>query len=167
VSAALPASAGPPIEGWTVRRADRDDVEAVVTAVSALLRELNGKRPPRDAMRAAAETLVEDEQAGLILLCESESGALVGVLAASWQAAIHAGGRYGLVQDLWVDVAWRGRAVGSGLLDALRRAALRREILRVEVGLPRESFARIGRTSAFYRSNGFEPVGARMRLTLT
>ena len=37
---------------------------------------------------------------------------------------------------------------------------------RVEVGLPRESFAGIRATEAFYLRNGFEPLGPRMRRML-
>ena len=37
---------------------------------------------------------------------------------------------------------------------------------RVEVGLPRESFPAIDATAAFYRANGFEALGPRMRRAL-
>ncbi len=38
---------------------------------------------------------------------------------------------------------------------------------RIEVGLPRETFAAIGATEAFYRVNGFEHLGPRMRRLLS
>jgi hypothetical protein len=36
-------------------------------------------------------------------------------------------------------------------------------VSRIEVGLPKESFAAIRATEAFYLDNGFERLGPRMR----
>ena len=93
----------------------------------------------------------------------ASGGAIVGVLGASWQSAIHIPGRYALIQDLWVHPSWRGAGVGGGLLAALFELARRAGIACVEVGLPRERFAGLAATEAFYLANGFTPLGARMR----
>jgi GNAT superfamily N-acetyltransferase len=93
-------------------------------------------------------------------------GEIVGVLGASWQTAIHVPGRYALIQDLWVHPSWRGRAIGSGLLAALLRIARGLRIARAEVGLPREGYARLSATEAFYLDHGFTPLGTRMRRSL-
>jgi GNAT superfamily N-acetyltransferase len=95
-----------------------------------------------------------------------DGGTIVGVLAASWQHAIHVPGRYGTIQDLWVHPEWRSRAIGCDLIEAFCDLARREGAKRLEVGLPRESFARIGATEAFYRANGFEHLGPRMRRKL-
>ena len=73
---------------------------------------------------------------------------MLGVLGASWQTAIHAPGVYALIQDLWVHSDWRSRSVGSSLLIALFEVVRSREITRIEVGLPRESFAHFTATEA-------------------
>ncbi len=152
--------------GLRVRAAQHDDVQAVAAAVSQLLLELGGTPPPLPAMEAAAGEIVRDHAVGAVLIAEAE-GALVGVLAASWQTAIHVPGRYGLIQDLWVDPALRSQAVGAALIDALCRLAREHGVKRLEVGLPREHFAAIGPTVAFYRREGFTPLGQRMRKALT
>ncbi|MGH2854974.1 MAG: GNAT family N-acetyltransferase [Solirubrobacteraceae bacterium] len=92
--------------------------------------------------------------------------AVIGVLGVSWQTAIHAAGPYVLIQDLWVHPDWRGRGVGGGLLEALYALAHEREITRAEVGLPPARFAGLPATEAFYRDQGFAPLGARMRRVL-
>jgi GNAT superfamily N-acetyltransferase len=94
-------------------------------------------------------------------------GSLVGVLSMSWQCAIHTPGRYALIQDLWVRPGWRGSGVGAGLLAALFALARERGVPRVEVGLPRESFAAVAATEAFYVANGFTGLGPRMRRDMT
>ena len=58
-------------------------------------------------MRTAARALLEHPESGVVLVADAD-GEIVGVLAASWQTAIHVAGRYGLIQDLWVHPGWRG-----------------------------------------------------------
>jgi GNAT superfamily N-acetyltransferase len=159
----LPPTAG---QQWQVRPAAHGDVEAVAVTVRELLLELDGRPPALAAMQAAARTLIESPWAGVVLVAEADGG-LVGVLGASWQMAIHVPGSYALIQDLRVAPAWRGRQVGAGLLAVLFELARAKRFARVEVGLPRESFARFAATEAFYLGNGFTPNGPRMRRILT
>ncbi len=147
------------------RAAPSADVAQITTAVAELLVELGGAPGDRAAMARTARALIEEPGAGGIVVAESE-GALVGVLAASWQTAIHIPGRYGLIQDLWVHPSWRGNAIGAALLAALGELARAAHIDRVEVGLPRASFAGLEATEGFYRRNGFAAVGSRMRMVL-
>jgi GNAT superfamily N-acetyltransferase len=153
--------------GLCVRRASADDVPAAAAAVAELLVELSGGGPPPASLEVATRELAGNREAGALLVAETggEDG-IVGVLAASWQLAIHVPGRYGTIQDLWVHPAWRSRAVGRELLNGFFELAREEGASRVEVGLPRESFERIGATEAFYRANGFEQLGPRMRRKL-
>ncbi len=145
-----------------VRRAIPADAPAVAAAVRELLLELDGRPSASPAMEAAASMLIVSPWAGAVLVAEAQEG-LVGVLAASWQMAIHVPGSYALIQDLWVEPGWRGRSVGRDLLEALFALAYAKRFERVEVGLPRESFAGFASTEAFYVGNGFTPNGPRMR----
>jgi GNAT superfamily N-acetyltransferase len=152
---------------WRVREAIEADAPAVAAAIAELLVELSGSGPPPAELEEAARELAEDREEGALLVAEAggEDG-IVGVLAASWQHAIHVPGRYGTIQDLWVHPEWRSRAIGRDLVDAFVDVARREGAARIEVGLPRESFERIGATEAFYRANGFEHLGPRMRRRL-
>jgi GNAT superfamily N-acetyltransferase len=162
---AQPAVVAPPAGGLRVRSARPADADTVARAVRELLLELGGTPPEAQAMRGAARAAIDDARAAAVLVAEAEGG-LVGVIAASWQAAIHVPGEYALIQDLWVDPAWRSRSVGRKLLDALFELARERGLTRVEVGLPRESFPRFAATEAFYAGNGFTANGPRMRRLL-
>jgi GNAT superfamily N-acetyltransferase len=147
---------------WHVRTARGDDVPAVVGAIEELLLELGGKPAGTRALEEATRALLADRDAGALLVAQANH-AIIGVLGASWQTAIHAAGRYALIQELWVHPSWRSHEIGSDLLIALFALARERQITSVEVGLPQESFAGIVSTEAFYRRNGFTPLGPRMR----
>lgn len=149
-----------------IRAATGDDAAAVAAAIEALLIELGGERPSPDALRDGARELAGNPGAGALLVAEHE-GAIVGILAASWQYALHVPGRYGTIQDLWVDPEWRSRALGRELILALVERAAEEGVPRLEVGLPQESFAQLAATERFYRENGFTPLGPRMRRLLS
>ncbi len=149
----------------TVREAGAGDVAAVAAAVESLLVELGGRRPERHELEAEVRSLLEDPAGGSVLIAETD-GKIVGVLSASWQRAIHVPGIYATIQDLWVDGAWRSRGVGAELVEAIASQAQARGVSRLEVGLPRETFAAIASTESFYERNGFEHLGPRMRRLL-
>lgn len=148
-----------------IRAATAEDAPAVAAAVEALLIELGGERPSTNALEEGAQKLAEDPQAGALLVADHD-GAIVGILAASWQYAIHVPGHYGTIQDLWVHPEWRSRALGRELILALVRQATELGVPRLEVGLPQESFPQLAATERFYRENDFTPLGPRMRRLL-
>jgi GNAT superfamily N-acetyltransferase len=155
-----------PGTGAHIRAASAEDAPAVANAVEALLIELGGERPSVTALEQGARTLAGDENAGALLVAEHE-GTIVGILAASWQYAIHVPGRYGTIQDLWVHPDWRSKALGRELILALVREASEAGVPRLEVGLPQKGFAQLDATERFYRENDFTPLGPRMRRLLS
>jgi len=151
--------------GWHVRPAAVAEAPIVAAAVRALLRELESAAPAPEAMEDAARILVADPDAGAVFLADAD-GAIVGMLAASWQVAVHAPGRYALIQDLWVHRDWRGQRVGQELVDALAAVATRRQVTRIEVGVPREGVCDLEATRRFYLRNDFGTIGGRLRRDL-
>jgi GNAT superfamily N-acetyltransferase len=151
---------------WEVREAVHDDVPAVAAGISELLVELGGKPAALEDLEAAAHALIDDPEAGVLLVAEDE-GAIVGVLDVSWQLAIRVPGRYGLIQELWVHPSWRGRTIGGDLMTALYETAREQGVARLEVGLPSERFRHLEATEAFYVTNDFTTVGMRMRRILS
>jgi ribosomal protein S18 acetylase RimI-like enzyme len=151
---------------WWVRDATPDDLGEVASALASLLTELSGSSPSHEDLQDAAATVLADPEGGCLLVAQTAHDGLVGILAASFQHAIHVPGRYCVLQDLWVSPRLRGQRVGAALVDALTEHVHRRDIDRVEVGLPPERFAGITATQAFYEANGFTLLGPRMRKVL-
>jgi GNAT superfamily N-acetyltransferase len=163
-----PAQIGvePPAVVWSVRRATAADAAGVVIALQELLLELGGAPPPAAALERSVRELIDDHSAGAVLVADVEQE-VIGMLAASWQLALHTAGRYATIQDLWVHSAWRSRSIGAELIDALVELVRTGEMTRIEVGLPRESFRGLRATEAFYLENDFTPLGPRMRRALS
>ena len=151
--------------GRRVRTASRGDVPAVAAAVRELLVELGGKPAPKAALEEAARALIDNPDAGTLLVAEHE-GEIAGVLGVSWQIAIRVPGRYGLIQELWVRPDLRCHEIGGDLIVALLELAHARNIARLEVGLPSERYPHLAATEAFYLNNGFTTIGLRMRRLL-
>jgi GNAT superfamily N-acetyltransferase len=149
----------------TVREANAGDVDEVTAVIGVLLTELGGRIPAWEEMQAEVQALLDDPRGGSVLVAEAD-GEIVGVLTASWQRAIHVPGVYATIQDLWVDEDWRSRGVGAELVEAIASQARTRGVSRLEVGLPRETFAAIASTESFYKRNGFDHLGPRMRRLL-
>jgi GNAT superfamily N-acetyltransferase len=149
----------------TVREAGAGDVEGVTAAIEALLVELGGRCPERSELETEVRALLDDPAGGSVLIAVADDE-IVGLLSASWQRAIHVPGIYATIQDLWVDGVWRSRGVGAELVEAIASQARTRGVSRLEVGLPRETFAAIASTESFYERNGFEHLGPRMRRLL-
>jgi GNAT superfamily N-acetyltransferase len=149
----------------SIRLAKGSDLRAVAVAVGELLLELGASPPASEAMEEAAGALIEDPALGATLLAEADGG-LVGCLGVSWQCAVRVPGRYGLIQELWVDPEWRSQAIGEDLLQALFALARELGVKRIEVGLPGEGFSHLAATEAFYLNNDFKRNGVRMRRQL-
>lgn len=158
------ATAAEDVARVRVRRAVDADAQAVAQAIRELLVELGGTPPDVATMESAARTVIADGDAGVVLVAEqADSGTMVGVLAANFVVTVHAGGVYGVIQDLWVDAGARSSGVGAELVSAFSSLAAERGATRIEVGIPRDSFPGLPATRRFYERNGFAMVGARMR----
>ncbi|MBF6620749.1 MAG: GNAT family N-acetyltransferase [Patulibacter sp.] len=163
--AARPVAVAPP---WTVDLASPRDVAGAAQGVARLLEELGAPPSPIAPMEDAARRIVGDPSLGSLLVARTPTDdAVIGLLGSSWRTAIHRGGRYAVIEELWVDPAWRGHAVGRDLVGTLVDEVLpREEIACVEVGLPRPSFGGLEATTGFYLACGFSPIGPRMRRVL-
>ncbi len=157
--------AEPMASDWKIRTASHPDALEIAAGIAELLIELGGSPAPPDLLAQAALALIDDSEAGAILVADRD-GQIVGLLGASWPLAIRTTGRYGLIQELWVHPAWRSQTIGADLLVALFDLARERGVTRLEVGLPGERFPHIGATEAFYLNNGFQAIGTRMRRLL-
>src|SRR5687767_7696677 len=100
-----------PAASLALRLGGAADAVAVVRLVSALLVELGGK-PLADA--SAYEVMLARPELGFVFLAES-GGAALAVCTVSLVHALRAGGRYAIVQEMYVAPELRSTGVGAAL----------------------------------------------------
>jgi GNAT superfamily N-acetyltransferase len=88
----------------------------------------------------------------------------VGVLTLTEQFAIYAGGRYGVIDELYVAPEHRSAGVGARLLEAAAALGATRGWRRLDVTAPPGTAWE--RTVRFYENHGFVFTGPKLRLDL-
>lgn len=149
-----------PDDGCTIEAATAEAAADVAACVRALLAELGSTtRPPDDVARA----LLAAGRVEAVLACDA-AGRPAGAITLAPSASIYAGGAFAVIQEFYVMPAMRSRGLGARLLAAARRIAKTRGWNRLEVGAP--AAERFPRTLAFYRTNGFAPIGPRLQIAI-
>lgn len=149
-----------------LRAGDRDRGEVVVL-VERLLSELED-RPEEFAGLDRARTLQDLASAGdrfAAFLARDAEGKPVGVVTIVETFAIYAGGRYGVIDELYVEPAHRSQSVGRRLIEAAAEHGRSRRWARLEVTAPPEK--KWERTVRFYERQGFVFTGPKLRLRLS
>jgi len=92
------------------------------------------------------------------------SGRAIGVATLSESWAAYAGGRYGILNEMYVAPEHRSRQVGARLIEAVRDHGRRRGWRRLDVTAPESP--RWDRSRRFYESRGFVFTGPKLKLLL-
>jgi GNAT superfamily N-acetyltransferase len=157
----------PPSDGIRIVRAAAGDREEVLTLVERLLEELED-RPEEFAGLDRARMLREVEAAGqsfAAFLARTPGGEPVGAVTVVETLAIYAGGRYGVIDEMYVAPEYRSVGVGRRLIEAAKELGRRRGWVRIEVTAPPEK--KWERTVKFYERQGFVFAGPKLRCRLS
>ncbi|HXI22135.1 MAG TPA: GNAT family N-acetyltransferase, partial [Gemmatimonadales bacterium] len=138
----------------------------VLTLVAELLTEL--ANDPAEFGQVDPPTLLPDLRAAgdrfTAFLALTGPDRPVGVATLSEAVAAYAGGRYGILSELYVRPEHRGTRVGTRLLEAVKAHGRSRGWRRLDVTAPPE--ARWQRTVRFYERHGFVFTGPKLRCAL-
>lgn len=136
----------------TVSPATAEASDVIVTLLSAQLVE-HEIETPADLLHSVVDSVLSDSRHGFILLAANDGEAIGVSYAASHLSAEH-GGTVGWLEELYVRGEWRGRGVGSALLEATiaRAQELRWRGLELEVVAGHE------RAAALYLRHGFNAL---------
>ncbi len=155
---------------YQIRPAQLTDIPALVASIGSLLAELKGV--PEFQLPAASasvcQRLIEGKYPGTIFVASSqgENHSILGLITLTMQEAIHVGGAYGLIQELWVHPDHRSQTIGENLIQAVETYSHQQGISRIEVCLSTHDFPSFSSTHHFYQKSGFLDFGPRMRKML-
>lgn len=142
----------------TFRIADEADTHVVSALLADLFEEVGHTLTASEIADIFLQIDSDDLHSTLLALDESEEA--VGVLTIVESIALYAGGRIGVINELYVIPAYRSEGVGKLLLDAAKELAEQRGWERLEVTTPGEDYAK---TLRFYEREGFMPIGPRYK----
>ncbi|MGA2733901.1 MAG: GNAT family N-acetyltransferase [Syntrophobacteraceae bacterium] len=146
----------------TIRRALTKDAETVSRLSRELFAELGHQPPFADFNQSVVfchDILEKDEY--LAFLAFDEKDFASGIITLSEGISIYAGGRFGVIRELYVVPEMRCKGVGNALLEKARELAKSRDWRRIEVTLPSKD--KWTRTYSFYAREGFKEIGPRLK----
>lgn len=115
----------------TIRPATPADLPAMVRLLAQLFAiETEFAVDEAKQARGLARLL---EASGACVLVAEAGGGVVGMVTLQTLVSTAEGGPVGLVEDLVVDAAWRGRGIGSALLAAILARAFAHGLARVQL----------------------------------
>ncbi|MDB5083702.1 MAG: Branched-chain-amino-acid transaminase [Bacilli bacterium] len=150
---------------WIIRPALNGDVHLVVEGIRMLIAELKEKRNTTLPSTAGDvfHKIINKTIPGTVLIAETTNPEkFVGCVTVSVQEAIHKGGPYALIQELWVQPTYRSLSIGAQLILSVEQFCLEHDIEHIEVCLPNISFTRFNQTHKFYQNAGFNDYGPYM-----
>ncbi|MDO8368815.1 MAG: GNAT family N-acetyltransferase [Saprospiraceae bacterium] len=143
------------------RIADEADTYAVSELLAALYEEVG--HTPTAAEIADSFLQIDSNDLHSTLLALDDDEEPVGILTIVESIALYAGGRIGVINELYVVPKYRSEGVGKILLDAAKELAEARGWVRLEVTTPGEDYEK---TLRFYEREGFMAIGPRYKYML-
>ena len=137
--------------------ADESHKHDVATMLAALFEEV-GHSPDYDAIAAIFDEIDADDRHSTLVAMDDDEP--VGVITLVETLSLYAGGRIGVLNELYVVPEYRSEGVGKILLDAAKELGEERGWVRLEVSTPGDEYAR---TLRFYEREGFMLIGPRYK----
>lgn len=153
----------------SIRHATAADKAAVGDLAHRLLTDIDAPRfDPEGYASVAAELLASDSGfiAYLAVTGGEQGGSeqVVGLITLAETCALFSGGRFGELQEFYIDPAHRSGGLGQRMLRFAVEEGKRRKWQRLQVNAP--SPEKSQRSYDFYKKAGFEDIGPLMRYFL-
>lgn len=97
----------------------------------------------------------------IIVSIESNSNAIVGFICAIESNALYARGNFGVLNELYIIPEFRSKKIGQKLINFLIEIGKRKNWSRIELDTP--EVEKSEKTINFYKKEGFETIGFRMK----
>ena len=150
-----------------IRRASAKDYFVVAKMITLLLSEVGGTPVKEESFISISKeflTTKSNHFSAFLAYTDTDSTRCVGMLTVTEVSALYAGGSFGVIQEFYVIPMERSKGIGHQLLKNVIDYGHQRKWKRFEVGAP--SLQKWSRTVDFYRREGFEEIGPRLKLML-
>jgi len=157
------------MDKYSIDKATTKDTVVLSNLICELLKGFNqssGSNFVVDASKielTCKDLLGRDNFAGFIAI-DNKRNEAVGVITIAQATAIYNGGDFGVITELYVNETVRSNGIGKLLIDAALEYAKTKNWKKVEVGAPNKD--EWPRTIEFYKRNGFEEKGSKLRIAI-
>lgn len=145
-----------------VTEATKADIPELCSLLELLFAQEAEFRPDRSLQTAGLQQIIDLPDRGRILVLRQETS-LIGMVSVLFTISTALGGRVALLEDMVVDIGYRGKGMGTALLDAAIDLAEHAGCQRITLLTDRTNEA----AQRFYRRHGFnhsEMVPMRLAL---
>ncbi|MDP5274961.1 GNAT family N-acetyltransferase [Chengkuizengella axinellae] len=148
----------------SIRKAVRDEAEIVVDLVESLLIELGEKLPIAKKSTISLCKRFFDEGKYAAFIASDLTGLPIGIITLMETTSLYAGGKIGIIQELYIMPEFRSQAVGLQLLNEAEKYGKENGWARLEVATPNQESS--ARTISFYRREGFKGTSLKLKKKL-
>lgn len=141
----------------------RDEVMQLVNRLLDELREGGASYEIPDQQKIFRDLWASQDRVHPFV-ARNEERKVVGLMTLVETFAIHGGGNYGIIDEMYVLPEHRGKGVGRQLMQAAGEFAIRKKWSRIDTTVP--AGERWMRTINFYQAHGFKNTGPKLRLFL-
>lgn len=141
--------------------ADESHTDVVAALLAGLFEEVEHSLEFEELRDIFAEMDADDHHSTLLALNDEDD--VVGVITLVESLSLSAGGRYGVINELFVVPDYRSEGVGKMLLDFAKEVGEQRGWKRLELTTPGDEF---DKTLRFYEREGFWKIGPRYKFQL-
>lgn len=140
--------------------ADESHTNIVAALLAGLFEDVEHSLEFEDIAAIFADMDASDHHSTFLALNEDEDA--VGVITVVESMSLSAGGKYGVINELYVVPDYRSEGVGKMLIDFAKEIGSERGWTRIEVTTPGDEF---GKTLHFYEREGFFKIGPRYKFS--
>lgn len=148
---------------YNIIEVSKNNDQQVAIFTAKLLSELRGTTVSSSDYLATSQQLIQHnpQWTGFIIYDDSVA---IGFFSLYELTALYANGDLGVIQELYVEPAYRNRGIGAQLIHRAVTYGKIRNWQHIEVGTP--NITRWPRTLHFYETQDFITIGSRLKLFL-
>lgn len=143
---------------------NNNHIQLIIELLKELYLELGEEE---ESIQFLNKKLIEDifdSKQTEIYLIYNHNNEPIGITTLTETQAIYAGGKYGVIDEMFVKPGYRSKNIGTQLIQNIKDIAVSKGWKRIDVTAPSEE--RWKRTVDFYEKNGFVYTGPKLKFKL-
>ena len=147
-----------------IDKATNEEFEIVIQLLKELYIELGEEIESIKFLDLNVLKTLTDSGITDIYLAKITNLEIVGIMTITECQSIYAGGKYGLIDEMYIKPEFRSKNIGTALIEKIKEVGKEKKWKRIDVTAPTED--RWIRTVAFYEKSGFIYTGPKMKLII-